>query len=55
MAELASAYIRIRPSLAPEHRAALEDLSVTARKLADGIDGFLAQFAVPPEIEEKTE
>lgn len=53
MGELATAYVRIRPSLDPERRDALEHLAQTARDLATAIDNFVGQFAEePPNLEE---
>ena len=42
---IATAFVRIRPSLRPDDRGTLEELSRAARALADGVDTFLANFA----------
>ncbi len=46
---LATAFVRLRPSLGDEDRAVLEELGRNARALADGIDSFLNNFAREPE------
>ena len=54
MTQIGGAFVRIRPTLDPDERSALEELAVTSRSLADGLDRYLTQFARPPEIEEET-
>lgn len=49
MEPLASAFVRLRPSLSDDDRAALEELGRNARALADGVDSFLGNFAREPE------
>ncbi len=49
MDPLATAFVRLRPSLSVEDRDALEELGRTARALADGVDTFLASFAREPD------
>jgi len=49
MAVVGGAYVRLRPSLSPEDRAALERFRDQARDLADGVDSFLSNFAPEPE------
>ena len=52
MPEIATAFVRIRPTLANPEREALQALGEQCQALADAIDRFLSQFATPPEIEE---
>jgi hypothetical protein len=55
MPQVGGAFVRLRPVLDSEERAALEDLSRLARALADGLDSFLGKFAEPPVLEKGTE
>lgn len=52
MAEVGTAYVRIRPVLEPDERDALEKLAENARSLADGLDSYLSNFANRPALEE---
>jgi hypothetical protein len=52
--QVGGAYVRIRPTLAPEEREALTRLASSARALADGLDTFLSRIPAPPELEEET-
>ena len=49
MTQIGGMFVRLRPSLSDEDRAALEELGRNARALADGVDTFLGNFAREPE------
>lgn len=52
--EVGTAFVRIRPTLDADERGALEKLAENARALADGLDAYLAKFAICPALEEET-